>query len=141
MFSKPESRNTHWNIADNFLHFWFRFIYSNQAFIEMGKYDLLKLYITNIYEQYSGLLLEKSFRQKFAEEEIITALGNFWDSNGENEIDLIALNDFDKTATIAEVKSNPNNISLQTLAMKTVAIQKQLTKYEVSLKALSLNDV
>jgi len=141
MFSKPESRNTHWTIGDNFLHFWFRFIYPNQALIEMGKFDLLKLYITNNYEQYSGFLLEKYFRRKFAEEETITAIGNFWDNNGENEIDLIALNDFDKTATIAEIKRNPKKISLQTLAMKTAVIQKQLAKYEVSLKALSLNDV
>ena len=141
MFSKPESRNTQWSIGDNFLHFWFRFVYPNQALIEMGKFNLLENYIANNYEQYSGLLLEKYFRQKFAEEEPITAIGNFWDRNGENEIDLIALNDFDKTATIAEVKRNPKKISLQTLAMKTAAIQKQLVKYEVSLKALSLNDV
>jgi hypothetical protein len=141
MFSKQESRNTHWNIGDNFLRFCFRFIYPNQSLIEMGKFDLLKLYISNNYEQYSGLLLEKYFRQKFAEEETITAIGNYWDSNGENEIDLIALNDFDKTATIAEVKRNPKKINLQTLAMKTAIIQKQLEKYEISLKALSLNDV
>jgi AAA+ ATPase superfamily predicted ATPase len=141
MFSKPESRNTHWCIGDNFLRFWFRFIYPNQALIEMGKVELLKLYILNNYEQYSGLLLEKYFRQKFSEEETITAIGSFWNSNGENEIDLIALNDFDKTATIAEVKRNPKKISLQTLAMKTATIQKQLAKYELSLRALSLNDV
>ena len=141
MFSKPESRNTHWTIDDNFLRFWFRFIYPNQTLIEMRKFDLLKLYITNNYEQYSGLLLEKYFRQKFAEEETITAIGNFWDKNGENEIDMIALNDFDKTAIIAEIKRNTKRISLQTLAMKTAAIQKQLTKYELSLKALSLNDM
>ena len=107
----------------------------------MGKFDMLKLYITNNYEQYSGLLLEKYFRQKFAEEEMITAIGNFWDNNGENEIDLIALNDFDKIAIVAEIKRNPKKISLQTLAMKTVAIKKQLAKYKISLKALSLNDV
>ena len=141
MFSKPESRNAHWSIGDNFLRFWFRFIYPNQTLIEMGRFDLLKLYISNNYEQYSGLLLEKYFRQKFAEQEIITSIGNYWNSNGENEIDLIALNDFDKTATIAEVKRNQKKISLQTLAMKTAAIQKQLAKYEVSLKALSLNDM
>ena len=87
------------------------------------------------------MLLEKYFRQKFAEEKPITAIGNFWDSRGENEIDLITLNDFDKTATIAEVKRNPKKINLQTLAIKTAAIQKQLAKYEVSLKALSLNDM
>ena len=141
MFSKPESRNTHWIIEDNFLRFWFRFIYPNQTLIEMGKFDLLKLYITNNYEQYSGFLLEKYFRQKFAEEGIFTAIGNFWNKNGENEIDLIALNDFDKTAVIAEVKRNPKKISVQRLAKKTVAVQKQLAKYEVSLKALSLNDM
>jgi len=141
MFSKPESRNAHWIIGDNFLRFWFRFVYPNQTLIEMGKQDLLKLYISNNYEQYSGLLLEKYFRQKFAEEEVITAIGNFWDSKGENEIDLIAINYFDKTATVAEIKRNPKKISLQTLVTKTVAVQKQLAQYKVSLKAFSLDDM
>jgi len=141
IFSKPESRNTLWAIGDNFLRFWFRFIYPNQALIEMGKMDILKLYISNNYEQYSGLVLEKYFRQKFAEEETITSIGNFWDNTGENEIDLIALNDFDKTATVAEVKRNPKKISLQALAMKTTALQKQLSKYQVTYKSLSLQDM
>jgi AAA+ ATPase superfamily predicted ATPase len=141
MFSKPESRNAHWNIDDNFLRFWFRFIYPNQTLIEMGRLDLLKSYISNNYEQYSGLLLEKYFRQKIAEEETITTIGHYWDNKGENEIDLIALNDFDKTATIAEIKRNSKKINLQNLAMKTAAVQKQLAKYKVSFKALSLNDV
>ena len=141
MFSKPESRNAHWSIGDNFLRFWFRFVYPNQTLIEMGRFDLLKRYIENNYEQYSGLLLEKYFRQKFAEEQTVTSIGNFWDKNSEIEIDLIALNDFDKTATIAEIKRNPHKINLQTLAIKTATIQKQLVKYKVSLKALSLNDM
>jgi AAA+ ATPase superfamily predicted ATPase len=141
IFSKPESRNAHWNIGDNFLRFWFRFIYPNQSLLEMRKFDLLKLYITNNYEQFSGLLLEKYFHQKFAEEEAITSIGKFWDNSGLNEIDLIALNDFEKTATIAEIKRNPQKINLQMLAMKFAAIQKHLTKYQVSLKALSLNDM
>jgi AAA+ ATPase superfamily predicted ATPase len=141
MFSKPESRNAHWSIGDNFLRFWFRFIYPNQALIEMGKFDLLRLYITNNYEQFSGLLLEKYFHQKFAEEESITAIGHFWDNKGENEIDLIALNDFKRTATIAEIKRNPKKISLQELTLKTVIIQKHVAKYQVSFKALSINDL
>ena len=141
MFSKPESRNSYWNIADNFLHFWFRFIYPNQTLVEMGRFDLLKTYITNNYEQYSGLLLEKYFRQKFAEEETITAIGNFWDKKGENEIDLIALNNFYKTAVIAEIKRNPKKINLQTLKIKTAAIQRYLEEYKVTTLALSLNDI
>ena len=141
IFSKPETRNSRWSINDNFLRFWFRFIYPNQALIEMGKMDLLKQYISINYEQYSGLILEKYFRQKFAEEEIITTIGNYWDSNGENEIDLIALNDLNKTAIIAEVKRNPKKINLQTLTMKTSVLQKQLSKYNISFRTLSLNDM
>lgn len=141
MFSKPESRNALWTIDDNFLRFWFRFIYPNQALIEMKKLDMLKRYITDNYEQYSGMLLEKYFRQKFAEEKAITSIGSYWDKNGENEIDLIALNDFDKTAIVAEIKRNSKKISTQALSVKVAAIQKQLTKYEVSLKTLSLNNM
>lgn len=141
MFSKPESRKSRWSINDNFLRFWFRFIYPNQALIEMDKFDLLKQYILTNYEQYSGLILEKYFRQKFAEEENITAIGNYWDGNGENEIDLIALNDFEKKAIIAEVKRNPKKINLQTLITKTNVLQKQISKYEVLFKSLSMNDM
>jgi AAA+ ATPase superfamily predicted ATPase len=137
MFSKPASRNTHWAINDNFLRFWFRFIYPNQTLIEMGKLDLLKLYITNHYEQYSGRLLEKYFHQQYAEEESVTSIGNYWDKNGENEIDMIVLNDFDMTATIAEIKRNPKH----TLTTKAVAVQKQLAPYKVSYKMLSLDDL
>ncbi|MDR3268062.1 MAG: ATPase, partial [Tannerella sp.] len=141
MFSKPESRNASWVIEDNFLRFWFRFIHPNQNLIEMGKLDMLRTYISSHYEQYSGLVLENYFRQKFAEEENITAIGNYWDSKGENEIDLIALNDFEKTAVIAEIKRNPKKIDLQVLAAKASTLQKQLSKYTVTLKALSLDDM
>ncbi len=141
MFSKPGSRNAHLSIGDNFLHFWFRFIYPNQMWIEMGRHDLLKQYIVGHYEVFSGYLLEKYFRRKYAEEEKVTAIGNFWDRKGENEIDLIALNDFDKTATIAEIKKNPEKIKLNTLAVKTTAIQSDLAQYEIRFKALSMKDM
>jgi AAA+ ATPase superfamily predicted ATPase len=141
MFARPESRNTSWVIEDHFLRFWFRFIYPNQHLIEMGKLDMLKNYISIHYEQYSGLVLENYFRQKFAEEENITAIGNYWDSKGKNEIDLIALNDFEKTATIAEIKRNPKKIDLQVLTIKASTLQSQLSKYTATLKALSPDDM
>ena len=58
-----------------------------------------------------------------------------------NELETLSQIEDQSTATIVEVKRNPKKTSLQTLAMKTVAIKKHLVKYEVSLKALSLNDV
>jgi AAA+ ATPase superfamily predicted ATPase len=141
MFSKPESRKARWSIADNYLRFWFRFVYPNQSMIEMGKYDLLREYIDRDYEQYSGLVLERYFREKIAESERVTAIGNYWDSKGENEIDLIALNDLDKTAMVAEVKRNLKKIDLTALAVKANTIKKELAKYRVELKGLSMEDM
>ena len=141
IFSKPESRNTKWSIEDNFLRFWFRFIYPNQMLIEMGKYDLLKQTILNQYEQYSGLILEKYFRQKYREEENITMMGQFWNSKGENEIDLIAINDMDKSVLIAEIKRNSNKINIQELKAKGEILKKNLSEYNFTYKAISLKDM
>ncbi len=141
MFSKPESRKNRWSLNDNYLRFWFRFIFPNQSLIEMGKYELLREYIDKNYEQYSGSILEKYFRAKMAEEERITAIGSYWDSKGENEIDLIALNDLDKTAIVAEVKRNPKKIDMNLLQAKADSIKKELTKYDVELRGLSMNDM
>ena len=82
MFSRPESRKNRWSLNDNYLRFWFRFIFPNQSLIEMGKYDLLREVIDRGYEQYSGLVLEKYFRSKIAEEERITGIGSYWDNKG-----------------------------------------------------------
>ena len=108
---------------------------------QLGKYDLLREYIDKNYEQYSGLLLEKHFRAKMAEEERVTNIGSYWDNKGENEIDLIALNDLDKTAIIAEVKRNPKKIDMIVLQKKADSIKKELAKYDVELRGLSMNDM
>jgi hypothetical protein len=107
----------------------------------MGKYDLLREYIDKSYDQYSGLILEKYFRAKMAEEERITDIGSYWDNKGKNEIDLIALNDLDKTAIVAEVKRNPKKIDLNILQTKADSIKKELAKYTVELRGLSMEDM
>lgn len=140
MFSRPESRKNRWSLNDNYLRFWFRFIFPNQSLIEMGKYDLLREVIDRGYEQYSGLVLEKYFRSKIAEEERITGIGSYWDNKGENEIDVIAINDLDKTAIVAEVKRNPKKIDMNILPTKVHSV-KELAKYKVELQGLSLENM
>lgn len=141
MFSKPESRKARWSLNDNYLRFWFRFIYPNQSLIEMGKYELLREYIDKNYEQYSGLVLEKYFREKITENERVTNIGSYWDHKGENEIDLVALSDLDKTAIIVEIKRNPKKIDMNLLRTKADAIKKELSKYNVELRGLAMNDM
>lgn len=141
LFSKPNGRNSRWSLDDCFLRFWFRFILRNQALVEMERNDLLLEIVEKGYEQYTGPTLEQYFRQKWMEEERVTSVGNYWDRKGLNEIDLIALNDIDKTATLAEIKRQRKKISLTDLAEKAATLTKELSKYTVNQIGLSMDDM
>lgn len=142
MFSKPGSRNVHWCIDDCFLRFWFRFILPNQNLVEMERNDLLFEIIERDYNEYTGLILEQYFRQKISEEERVTAVGHYWDRKGNNEIDIIAINDIDRTAIVAEVKRNPERYDKRLLERKFDSIKSNFGKYkETKLIGLSLEDM
>ncbi len=141
MFSKSESRNSRWCLNDNYLMFWFRFIFPNLSMIELGKNNMLEQFILKNYEQYSGRILERYFRDMIAESEDITDIGNYWDNKGENEIDLIALNRFENKALIAEVKRNFHKVNIARLYEKVATIKKQLAHYTLDIKGLSMQDM
>ncbi|HRO75244.1 MAG TPA: ATP-binding protein [Crocinitomicaceae bacterium] len=141
LFSKPNSRNSVWEIEDNFLRFWFRFIASNQSLLETGRFDRIFEILERDYSQYSGLVLERYFLQKYREEETVTIVGQFWDRKSENEIDLIALDELNKTAVIAEVKMNKTKINLNVLQQKATVIAKELQNYNCDYIGLSLEDM
>ncbi len=109
--------------------------------MELGKFDLLEESILNEYTQFSGLVLEKYFRQLYGEKDRVTEVSHWWDNQGEHEIDLIALERLDHQATIAEVKRNPNKFSYQTLEAKYEHIKKNLRGYKVNLIGLSMQDM
>ena len=86
-------------------------------------------------------LLEIIFREVAGEQPRTTEVGHWWDSKGENEIDLIALEALDKKAVIAEVKRNPRKYSESILREKAQYILPQLKGYEVEYKGYSLDDM
>ena len=141
MFAKPNSQGVKFALCDNFMSFWFRFVESNRSIVEMGKSELLKELINKGYERFSGLMLERYFRQLYAEKERVTEVGHWWDKSGENEIDLIAVEKLDKRVTVGEVKRNERQISLQTLEDKFANIRPHFRGYEVQFVALSLGDM
>ena len=142
LFSKPNNRNVRWTIDDCFLRFWFRFVLPNQQLIEMERNDLLLEIVQRDYNDYTGLVLEQYFRQKIAEEQRVTNVGNYWDRQGKNEIDLIALNDIDRTAIVAEVKRKAERYKESLLKDKFETIKRDFAKYkEVKLMGLSMEDM
>ncbi len=144
IFSKVETKNVRYTIEDNFLTFWFRFIYKYSHIIEVRGFQELKEIISRDYSTYSGKILERYFRTKFIEEKNITMIGGYWDRKGETEIDLISVNELEKRAEIIEVKRNANNIELEKLKEKGYYFKRstgELKDYEVTFRGLSLSDM
>ena len=141
MWAKPNSQGVKYYIDDCFLMFWFRFIERNRSMVELGKFDLLEETIRKEYAQFSGFVLEKYFRQLYGEKDRVTEVSRWWDSQGENEIDVIAIERLDLRATIAEVKRNPNKYNPKELENKYAKIKKYLQGYEVDLIGLSLENM
>ena len=141
MFAKPNSQGVKFALYDNFLTFWFRFIESNRSVVEMGKSDLLKEFIYKGYDQFSGIMLERYFRQWYSEKERVTEVGHWWDKNSENEIDVIAVEKLDKRVTVGEVKRNEKKISMQTLEDKFANIRAHFRGYDIQFVSLSLADM
>ena len=91
---------------------------------------------------FSGRTLELWFQTQAMESGRFTRVGNWWDRRGEQELDLVAVNEFDHTGLIAGVNHNALKISLSVLENKVASLpQKEFARYHFQLKALSLEDV
>lgn len=141
MWAKPNSQGVKFYIDDCFLMFWFRFVEANRSVVELGKLDLLLEIIKQDYPQFSGMVLEKYFRQQYGEQERVTEVSHWWDGKSENEIDLIAIEKLDRRATVAEVKRNPLKYNPHVLEKKFECIKSFLRGYQVEFKGLSMEDM
>lgn len=142
--AKPLSKNAIYEIQDNFFSFWFRFIFKYDHIIEIGAYNQLRTIIRRDYPTFSGRMLERYFYAKAIESGRYTFIGRWWDRKGENEIDMIAGNEIDKTAEIIEIKRKRRNINMELLDEKADAVTHQvgmLKGYSISLRGLDLEDM
>jgi AAA+ ATPase superfamily predicted ATPase len=75
LFAKVETKNVRYLIEDNFLTFWFRFIYKYSYIIEIAQYGELKRVVERDYPTFSGKMLERYFRAQFKEQAGFTQIG------------------------------------------------------------------
>ncbi|MDR0865192.1 MAG: AAA family ATPase [Candidatus Symbiothrix sp.] len=142
VLSKPAGKNVKYRINDNFLNFWFRFIYKYRGAVETESFDYLKDIVNRDYKTYSGQILERYFREKIRKEENLSAIGTYWESGNLNEIDIVAINEYEKRAVIAEVKRNADRINLNLLQEKAkTLVSKQLLGYTIEYRGLSMDEM
>lgn len=143
MFQKS-NRNIRYQIEDNFLRVWFRYIYKYSYMLEVGANGKLKALMEKDYTTYSGRVLERYFRAVMIESEEFTRIASWWDRKGENEIDIIATDELEQRVTFYEVKRQAKDINIGILKDKAVQFFNttgSFQKFSVDYKGLSLDDI
>jgi len=89
-------------------------------------------------------MLERYFRTKYVEHKKFTRIGGYWNRKGENEMDLIAIDELNNKADVIEIKRNADNISMYALKSKYdsfVIATGELNGFDIQFLGLSMADM
>ena len=144
VYEKSTNKNVHYIIDDQFLRFWFRFVYKYTHIIEAGGNDKLKTIVERDFATVSGKSLESYFNEVLKESGQYTRLGYWHDRKGENEIDIIAEDEVDNKIEFIEVKRQKKNFDEDILKEKSEVFIKSVgpfKDYEIVYRGLSIEDM
>ncbi|HHI30584.1 MAG TPA: ATP-binding protein [Candidatus Methanoperedenaceae archaeon] len=112
-----KSKKAVYRIKDNFMNFWFRFIYPYRSYIEEGDYERFREILDRHFNLYVSFIFEdvcKDFLNALNRSDRLplhfTKIGNWWGHyrdrgmRREVEIDVVALNDATKEILFVECK-------------------------------------
>lgn len=143
ILAKEGSQTVRYEIQDNFIRFWFNYFDRHRSLVEIKNFIGLQAIIKADYPTYSGTMLERYFKQQFAESLQYRAIGSWWEPKGnQNEIDIVALKLEKNQAVAVEVKRQKKNFKPELLAAKVERLKnKLLPKSQIEAVCLSLEDM
>ena len=144
IFAKDNAKKTRYVMTDCFMTLWFRFFYKYQHIIANDALEQLGSIVRRDFDTFSGFMLERYLERKLRETGRYTRIGGYWDRKGENEIDLIAVNEIEKIAEIYEIKRNSKRYSEATMYEKQEYLLhncKELNGMNISCAPLTLEDM
>ncbi len=139
--SKINSKVQKYEIIDNFLLFWFRFIYKYQSIIEAESFDRLKDIVRRDFSTYKGRLLEKFYIELFKNKQQYTSIGSYWERGNKNEIDIVAVDDINRSIVLCEVKLSAKKLNKNNLILKSKKLVQKYSDYTIEYKLLSIDDI
>lgn len=144
LYEKSVNKNVHYTLDDNFLRFWFRFVFRYSYIIEAGGLDRLRQIVERDYEAYSGRILESYFVDMLKERGIYTRIGYWHSRNGENDIDIIAQDEIDGKAEFYEVKRQSKDVNIDVLKKRAEIFMqstREFKKCDINFRGLSMEDM
>lgn len=106
----PRSRKGLYDISDLFARFWFRYVFPNQSYLEIGRLDNVQAELRNTFDsQFVAEIFEAccaNFLWRLADQGLLPFVpqraGRWWD--GDQEIDIVALDQEKKGILFGECK-------------------------------------
>ena len=143
VFSKEGTQAVRYEIHDNFIRFWFNYFDRYRSLIEIRNFKGLQNIIKSDYPTYSGIMLERYFKQKLAESFQFREIGSWWEPrNEQHEVDIVALKLERNQAVVAEIKREKKNFKPKLFATKVKHLKhKALSNYTIETLFFSLEDM
>lgn len=120
--SKKTTTNSNYKIKDLFLNFWFKYIFKNENYREIGDFETLKHIVKSDIIGFLWLSFETLSREFFIQCNLrwelpfkFDTIWNYFDKKWVNEIDLILKNTKERKIIFVECKINTNKIDMSTL--------------------------
>lgn len=135
-YDPSKSKKGIYKIKDNFIHFWFRYVYPNLNYLEINNINYVLDLIKNNYEsEYMPYIYEEvartvSFKFVIDKGIFINKIGRYWD-NKTVEIDIVGLNEEKDIALFGECKYSKHKVGLNILndLENKVKVVNELKKY------------
>ena len=147
--AKEGSQTVRFEIQDNFFRFWFRYIHRYSSLIEIQNMPALEQIMMADYTTFSGIALERWFRQRMMESHRYKLIGGWWQGGGTNakgnsddfEIDIVA-ETVEGVVEAYEVKRNPQRYNPVRLREKVEVMQRHLYRgREVKMCGVSMEEM
>ena len=102
--NKERSRNTQYMLIDNYIRFWFTFIYPNRTLIELDETASFMSKIKKELNSFIGYSFEEICTQFLIQKKpvVFTNIGKWW--HNKEEIDIVTLHDEKKEISLFECK-------------------------------------
>ena len=139
--AKPAARIQKYYIKDNFLKFWFRYVYKYRSAIENNNYGYLQKKLEETLRSYSGPILEKLYHEIYRDSGKYSEIGTYWEKGNKNEIDLICIDELHKAMILGEVKMNRAKVNMNALKEKSRNLIKHFEEYRIEYVGLGMEDV
>ncbi len=138
IFAKENSRMQKYCITDNFINFWFRYFYRHNTAIAIGNFQYVKDHIIRDYDTYSGRYLEQLIQDILAASGKYNEIGSYWDKNNNNEIDVVAVNTYEKKLVFCDIKLQTKNLNEYLLRQKATKLVQQHPGYTIEYRGYAL---